>query len=117
MAKHTPGPWHPCYGGTVKEPSPDTAWCFPIRARNGSLIAIVQCSTDWRESVKLSIPRGVKQEANAHLIAAAPELLDALRAVVKEFVGARTSANVAGDAGVAADMAHAAIAKAEGVAK
>jgi hypothetical protein len=46
--------------------------------------------------------------------AAAPELLAALRGLMTCFVGTRCAANMIGPAGVAADAARAAIAKAQG---
>ena len=51
--------------------------------------------------------------ANGKLIAAAPDMLSALKAIQKEFIGDRNSRNLAGPAGTACDMVHAAIAKAE----
>jgi hypothetical protein len=53
-------------------------------------------------------------QANARLIAAAPELLEALEALMRNFVGDRSAANTSGEAGLAADAARAAIAKARG---
>lgn len=53
-------------------------------------------------------------EANAQLIAAAPELLAALEGLMEHFIGDRSSRNVVGAAGLACDVARAAIAKAKG---
>lgn len=62
MADHTPGPWHVAKGGLGRE----------IRADDGPFIASVYDHT---------FTYG-ERNANAHLIAAAPELLDAARAAL-----------------------------------
>lgn len=63
------------------------------------------CFFDW------GIPEG---KANAHLISAAPDLLSALRFLLADYV-AINGETMTGSS-VPADMARAAIAKAEGVA-
>jgi predicted P-loop ATPase len=65
MNKHTPGPW------SVDDP--DQIWAESV----GEYVAITQVE-DWE-----TIPRE-QAEANARLIAAAPELLD----FVEEYIGA-----------------------------
>ena len=81
-AKHTPGPW-----ASVGERN-----CF-IRDKYNGPVATIQ-------------PRA-ETEANAHLIAAAPELLAALQLVLKHYQ------EVDGD--VIAPQVRAAIAKAKGL--
>lgn len=71
--KHTPGPWG-------VEQTGDTNWIGPLRG-NGKVAEIV-CSTD-REGLKRSALE--RNDANAHLIAAAPDMLDTLRAA-REFI-------------------------------
>ena len=85
MSAHTPGPWH------VKRNRVTTA----IRDAKGHYI----------------VDRVVKdRDANAHLIAAAPELLEALRAIVAVIDHAPDRECAAG----VLEQARAAIAKAEG---
>jgi hypothetical protein len=62
MAGHTPGPWHVAKGGLGRE----------IRADDGPFIASVYDST---------FTYG-ERNANARLLAAAPDLLDACQAFV-----------------------------------
>lgn len=60
--KHTSGPWY-----AVKlEANPDHAWAI-----DGELVEIARLS-EWPDHME-------EAEANARLIAAAPEMLDALR--------------------------------------
>jgi hypothetical protein len=90
MSKHTPGPWEVGgYGGVV----------IPVN-RNGSII----CSMHGRDSTY----QGDNCKDNARLIAAAPDLLEAL----KEFVHPYQS--VALTERERNEKALAAIAKAEG---
>lgn len=65
MSKHTPGPW-------VAVKYPDTK-AHTVWANGVSSLA----------SVKHNQPH--TQEANAHLIAAAPEMLEALKALIDAF--------------------------------
>ena len=77
--KHTPGPWH-----VPKDiPGPDK-WMV------ADCCGIIRRSTD-------------EEKANAHLIAAAPDMLAALKQIMEE-----------GITGPSCDAARAAIAKAEG---
>ena len=99
-AKHTPGPWctHRCGFSSVY-----------IEARvGGGMLQEVACCGPTNEGSD-------QQEANARLIAAAPELLDALRGLL-----ALEEENLRGydDIDVCAEVqfARAAIAKAAGVA-
>lgn len=88
--QHTPGPWETERGGFRG------AW---VRGTQTKEWAALACG-DTDESAA----------ANAHLIAAAPDMLAALKAIV-EFYG--WDANDDGEY-VPCRMAHAAIAKAEG---
>lgn len=65
MSKHTPGPWR-----------------FSSHPHDGNYMRI-HCGSDPREGDNL---RGYCGEANARLIAAAPELLEALQAFANEIV-------------------------------
>lgn len=106
--KHTPGPWSAQLNA-------------PTAAIPGHLIE----AGDVRHPVAL-LWEGVgtkgkpRQIANAHLIAAAPELLDALRAAVLNCPHDEDCDYIAGEVAVADDCdcwkanARAAIAKAEG---
>ncbi len=87
MSKHTPGPWINDGDGIVwSESDPIYGWIADCR--NGA------------------------QDANARLIAAAPDLLEALRSMLSEF-SVMASPATAGEI-AACEAARAAIAKAEG---
>jgi len=92
-ALHTPGPWESNYGGMV-------------HANNGET-AIARCLKD-AQGYRLGIPRS-QQTANARLIAAAPDLLTALK-----DIRSRMHFSGAIERQQGADNAVAAIAKAEG---
>lgn len=92
---HTPGPWEWLYGhsGLRGQPTTDNA--------DGMVLAYEPHEGMWLRDYT------TEGAANAHLIAAAPELLEALKAVV----------NALGFHGIARDAANraiSAIAKAEG---
>ena len=93
MSKHTPGPWE------IEE-----HYHFGYRWISGpehsQLAQVVWCMEDEDRSPEC--------EANAHLIAAAPELLEALENLLKVHEGEGGTQRHAGD------MARAAIAKAKG---
>jgi hypothetical protein len=69
--KHTPGPWEiepiRLYPGTIRD-------CIEIRSDNAG--------GWWIAHVQTAMNLGQSGEANASLIAAAPELLDALKRLV-----------------------------------
>lgn len=104
MNIHTPGPWtfsqSAQYGDTrFYVAQADGAPYTPHYSDVATLIA--ETVNDERKSI---------QEANARLIAAAPELLDALRYVVAVYDKGTCGSTVE----MAFDRARAAIAKAEG---
>jgi len=75
-ADHTPGPWHA--SGYLDEPEHDT----DVIAANGPLrLATVHIPTPGKSRT----PERARQEAiaNARIMAAAPELLQALRAIYR----------------------------------
>lgn len=91
MSKHTPGPWR------YKPHSVDSNYM------------LIFCSNDPHEGDNL---RGYCGEDNARLIAAAPDLLDALKLMVEQFTkGSGHSTLKDSEARI---KAHAAIAKATG---
>jgi hypothetical protein len=90
-AKHTPGPW-----GISGKEERDLGTLSP-----GFLEISSAHDVCWIAKVQIHTPEG---EANARLIAAAPELLEALKAVVA--IADRSTDEF--------DRARAAIAKAEG---
>jgi len=93
MSKHTPGPWE------IKRHF-DPGYKFISAQKHTALAQVV-----WRMEDE---DRSPVCEANAHLIAAAPELLEALQNLLKVHEGEGGTQHHAGD------MARAAIAKAKG---
>ncbi|HSG19548.1 MAG TPA: hypothetical protein VLA31_02160 [Burkholderiaceae bacterium] len=91
MSKHTPGPWRP-RNGIVLADSHKGTHCSDedIAFYGGPLVC-----------------ESIRTDANARLIAAAPDLLEALKAML-EYYGSHTACVEC------QDMARAAIAKAEG---
>lgn len=93
--KHTPGPW-------VAAASPSSIVGWPIIGPGGRAVASVHCRRgDTAEGQQINAEAG----ANARLIAAAPDLLEACKAMLEEYGGIDR---------VCGDMAKDAIAKAEG---
>ena len=68
MSKHTPGPWEIKY-------HPDPCYRYISGPQHIALAQVVWCMEDEDRSPEC--------EANAHLIAAAPELLEALEKIVE----------------------------------
>jgi hypothetical protein len=95
MSKHTPGPWKAKkWVGTDLYDDPDRPF---VEVGN-----VHWSPKNWKPAA------AIKQTANARLIAAAPELLEALENLLKVHEGE------GGTQHNAADMARAAIAKAKG---
>ncbi len=94
---HTPGPW-----GIVQDAPLNPKSRYSIGSRQPNGFAIYVCTIRTERSLILD----GKETANARLIAAAPELIEACRAVVERW----ESGNLA----EATRMCAAAIAKAEG---
>lgn len=101
----TPGPWRVQDGAFARKTSNyDRTYRLAVLgpAKNGSSPTVAYGVGEW----------GGEGTANAHLIAAAPQLLDALREMIaiydgrRDLLGATTAAKLA--------RAEAAIAKAEG---
>lgn len=107
MTQHTPGPWQ-----AVKDQFGGTVGATRIDAANGHAVAYA------RERG----PNGHDGEANARLIAAAPELLEALKELARlvhqnnalQHAGIEVSADAWGQMYQVTNEARAAIAKAEG---
>lgn len=109
MNKHTPGPWG-------IEQTDDTNWIGFMRPHDGKVELIV-CTT----ARDFTLKDGAREQndANARLIAAAPELLDALVEAVECGMVPISSAKDGGASTHSrqvrcADMIRAAIAKATG---
>ena len=74
MSKHTPGPWFVAY---------NYGHMTGVRAKNediGRWVAQAWCQTSQPTSADAHARQVEQNEANARLIAAAPELLEALQA-------------------------------------
>jgi len=92
-ARHTPGPWEACKVGDYGD-------------YDGQCLVVL--GDDMRVAVTLGSDKTAK--ANARLIAAAPDLLEALQVMVKQFTKVPSTYLDSKARG----MAHAAIAKATG---
>ncbi|MDZ5813883.1 hypothetical protein U4I65_02380 [Stenotrophomonas maltophilia] len=96
-SKHTPGPWG-------IEQTDDTNWIGFMRP-DGRKVELIVCTTQRDNFFKPDVQD--KNDANARLIAAAPELLEALKDAV-------CALDCCGKDYPAAEKARAAIAKATG---
>jgi hypothetical protein len=96
MSKHTPGPW--------KADDKGKAVFIPLRAHHCEQLGIQVGFVSWEDD-KESL-------ANARLIAAAPELLEALKRIAK--IGNQPYGTDYEEIDEAREIARAAIAKAEG---
>lgn len=88
--QHTPGPWH------AKPQCGLSGW-----------VDVVSVTPDGREALPFAACKHFDEVANARLIAAAPDLLDALKAVLNNCLDSQGLAD-------AYKQARAAIAKATG---
>ena len=82
-AKHTQGPWVAVNNGNYWEITPS------IRADNDPFTIGDVCASEP------SNPRGGLQEANARLIAAAPDLLEALKALLSDDMNGMNERDIA----------------------
>ena len=69
MSEHTPGPW-----GIVESASSDDYYELRVESKDGTFVADCDGSGDFE-----------MQRANARLIAAAPQMLEACRAALAEL--------------------------------
>ena len=101
--KHTPGPW------VVGEPHPTNA-CAYVRDDKGHEVATLYfCSVGGPIGDDGIWPEHPNRDANARLIAAAPDMLEALRSLVRDNAGVTHEY-----LHIIREKARAAIAKAEG---
>lgn len=70
MSKHTPGPWSMCLSRSNA--------AFLVRDTENRLV----CDMSWHSSSRQHYPLRDESAANARLIAAAPDLLSALNAML-----------------------------------
>jgi hypothetical protein len=73
-AEHTPGPWQRDRASGLK---------CDVRAENGRKVALtwgLGCGDNYREKYRAEC------DANAHLIAAAPELLEAMESARRDYI-------------------------------
>ena len=101
MSKHTPGPWE-------IDNERDEAICVWKRGGEGAISGVIATvrTTTWCHNEQQDEQRG-----NARLIAAAPELLEALKACDLQLLQSNNDSDYAREAH---EAALAAIAKAEG---
>jgi hypothetical protein len=100
MANFTPGPWRVC--------SKDGIVGVDVRSQSGRRVAATYGICNQARTSKAREARDKQDRANAHLIAAAPEMYEALKAIEAEHIafGSLTPDAIR--------RAAAAIAKAEG---
>lgn len=103
MSGHTPGPWR--INDAARSPPPKVKVWSPSAAESAG----GEFEMGWVAELSRKRPQS-EREANARLIAAAPELLDALR----DLVGAIAEMKLEMAGHVSLEEARAAIAKAEG---
>lgn len=106
--KHTPGPWYTDAIGRIWRRNPSDLYEY-----GGGVAGDKPVATVWKGWVNEG-EVGFPLEANARLIAAAPELLEALRLLLAECEHQAWIGNMPDDR-VEFGIARAAIAKAEGV--
>jgi hypothetical protein len=89
MSKHSPGPW------AIEYDEVDEDWRIVSEPRNGYVAAISYYEHDEDDTPEdLATVEEVK--ANASLIAAAPDLLEALEMALDELMDAGFSADISG---------------------
>jgi len=104
--QHTPGPWVVC----IEDDSDAAVTIFAAsQLRDGRIAA-----DEWDDCIAIAGLNHNESEANAHLIAAAPAMLAALRAMVGVTIN---SGQVSDDMAPALEMALAAIKQATGEAE
>jgi hypothetical protein len=82
-AKHTPGPWFSDEEHVIRQVTPGQKFQHPIMVANG-----------WIEGAWVGDDGNEESRANARLIAAAPELLEALLEMLPRFVALRELARI-----------------------
>ena len=80
MAGHTPGPWVACEGADGRGCSCGTVWSVSADA------PVAHCDTRG-EGAPPTVPDLPERQANARLLAAAPDLLAALETIVRKSEG------------------------------
>ena len=104
MSKHTPGPWRRCGGFTP-------AYCA-IHSNDGYIVfGLADPGAHTEQGQPIKAPDTDTQHANARLIAAAPDLLEALKKLDNFFETYRPEGHPVSDPH---ELVRAAIAKAEG---
>lgn len=106
IGKHTPGPWFSPDGKTIKQDYRDIG----VTEFSGCIIAVV---TGGPKSGSYFIESTEEVEANSSLIAAAPDLLEALQNMADSYEKYKIDAFLEGEL----ESARAAIAKAKGLAQ
>ncbi len=106
MSKHTPGPWSYRKVPRKQEWEIDTKRCPNLGHESWTGMSVVFGCDDYPKMGKIA------GEANARLIAAAPDLLEALQAMLSEFN--EQMAGIVNDEFAVIAKARAAIAKATG---
>jgi hypothetical protein len=79
MSKHTPGPW------AKHNPSNPTQTALIVRELPNHKRTVVAVIPDHLQFGNASVTDWLEMESNARLVAAAPELLDALRAMLENW--------------------------------
>lgn len=110
--KHTPGPWKILKGKKGFLGQPETEWKdqWEVRAEEPKMYG---GTTVFNLGVSFDL-YNAQHEANARLIASAPELLEALKEILETNQKRRPGIPVARSANRMVEIAKQAIAKAEG---
>ena len=78
MSKHTPGPWRVCGGMTPK-------YTGIVSDKGYIVFEMGDYSQQYENDSTVEAPGYIEQRANADLIAAAPELLEALEELMGSY--------------------------------